>query len=145
MGGAAPPQVVVMSLNLYLGPIGLPTILAIRSGCPRRIQNQVTKTWQKIQITDFEERADAIACQIVARRPDLIGLQEMELFRTGAPDGLKGNPTRAEWVELDFLAILLEKLDCRGLPYTPVAITEGPPCVTASRTSVSRSRNAPSP
>ena len=122
--GAAPPQVVVMSMNLYLGPLGVPTVLAVRSGCPGWINAQVTKTWQKIQLTDFSQRADAIACQIVARRPDLIGLQEMMLFRSGPPDGLEGNPTRAEQVELDFLAILLEKLACRGLPYTPVAITE---------------------
>src|SRR5262249_5030671 len=57
-------------------------------------------------------------------QPLLVGLQEVSLFRTGAPDSFFGNPTRAEQVEFDYLAILLAELGQRGLHYAPVAVTQ---------------------
>ena len=92
-----------------------------------------------IQQTDFPERAEAIADQIMAQEPHVIGLQEVSLLRTQfpgnalAPDGsgilfLGDFPidprftfkTDAEHVEYDYLQILLDALAARGLHYVAV-------------------------
>src|SRR5262249_3192250 len=84
----------------------------------------VSQLWQNIQGTNFAERADALAREIAAAQPDLIGLQEVSLLRTGTFDSFAGNPTRADHVELHYLQILLNQLQSRGLPYRAVAVTE---------------------
>ena len=68
--------------------------------------------------TKFPERAQALAREIETAQPELIGLQEVSLFRTG-PRGT----APAEDVELDYLQILVGALESRGLHYAPVAVT----------------------
>ena len=117
-------QFVVMSENLYLGADVVPVIRAAFFGRRRAIVKQVTRLWQNILATNFPERADVIARQIIENRADFVALQEVSLFRTGAPDSLDGNQELAEHVELDYLRILLDKLAARGVPYTAMAVVD---------------------
>ena len=73
--------------------------------------------WQHVQDTDFPARAAAIAKEIDAARPDLIGLQEATTWRTGSLLDLG----RASHVEYDFTKILVSALADRGLTYRAVA------------------------
>jgi endonuclease/exonuclease/phosphatase family metal-dependent hydrolase len=112
-------EVTVMTRNLYvgasLGPvIGAPT--------PQEIPGAVSLTLQKIQATNFPERAVALADEIEEHEPDLIGLQEVSLIRRQSPgDFFQGNPQPATEVVLDHLAILQAELSARGLRYVVAA------------------------
>lgn len=115
--------VTVMTENLYVGADLLPAFFAIASGDPEAIVAAVTETFAKVRFTDFNARAEGIARQIEAAQPDLVGLQEVSIWRSQTPpDFVQGN---AEHVEFDFLAILLEALDARGLHYAVVAHETG--------------------
>jgi len=63
---------------------------------------------------DFPERAASIASEIVATRPDLIGIQEAPIFHVFHPDGSVET--------LDYLEILLSTLRRQGAPYRLVAV-----------------------
>ncbi len=105
----------VMSRNLYLGGDIGPILGASN---PNDIPLLVAQTWAGIQSTDFPQRARLIAREVAVSRPDLIGLQEVALFRTQSPgDFLVGNPEPAEDVAFDYLDILLGELRRRGLRY----------------------------
>lgn len=114
--------VTVMTRNLYLGAdlgrafgvSGLDFLLA------------TTTIWQMVQKNDFDVRAQAIADEIAAARPDLVGLQEVFTWRI-QPDGdfLAGNPVpNATTVVYDFLASLQDALAARGLRYEVAASLE---------------------
>jgi endonuclease/exonuclease/phosphatase family metal-dependent hydrolase len=62
--------------------------------------------------TDFPLRAQRLAREIEQRRPDLIGLQEVALWRHGPLDG-----SPATVVDYDFLQSLLGELNARGERY----------------------------
>jgi hypothetical protein len=69
----------------------------------------------------FPERAALLAEEIEATHPDVVGLQEAVMVRTDTPaDGPAPPATPAEQVSLDYLQILLAKLQALGLNYTPV-------------------------
>jgi endonuclease/exonuclease/phosphatase family metal-dependent hydrolase len=113
-------QVTVMTQNLYLGtdlnPIfGAPSLPALFAA--------VGAGWLQVQANDFPARAQAIAAQIAAARPDLVGLQEAELYRTDLPPD--GSATPAETVAYDFIQLLVDALAQRGLSYEPVAVFNG--------------------
>jgi endonuclease/exonuclease/phosphatase family metal-dependent hydrolase len=111
----------VMTRNLYLGAdlapaIGapdLPTFVAATGAVLR----QVTAT-------NFPVRAKGLAKEICATKPDLVGLQEVALWRTGPPSiaPLMGGPKTAKHVRYDYLALLLHELDACDGRYRPVAI-----------------------
>lgn len=111
-------QVTVMTRNLYIGadlnPIfAAPTI--------PQLVGAVTVAFLELQATRFPERAQAIAAEIDAERPEVIGLQEVEIIRTDTP--ADGSATPAETVLYDYLDILLGALAARGLHYAPAAIS----------------------
>ncbi len=71
--------------------------------------------------TNFPERAQALAAEIASASPDLVGLQEVALWRTRFPS----NPAlRATDVSYDFLQILLAALASAGEPYTAVGMRD---------------------
>jgi endonuclease/exonuclease/phosphatase family metal-dependent hydrolase len=127
---AAPPgqandarSVTVMTRNLYLGADVAPAVAAIASGDPAAIVGAVSEVWGKVRFTDFPARAEGIAREIAAAQPDLIGLQEAEMWRSQTPaDFVFGN---ADHVEYDFVQILLQALETRGLHYAVVAEEHG--------------------
>jgi endonuclease/exonuclease/phosphatase family metal-dependent hydrolase len=113
-------RVTVMTQNLYLGadlnPIfAAPTPLALFAA--------VGAAWNSVQANDFPSRAQAVADEIAAARPDLVGLQEATLYRTDVPPD--GPATPAETVAYDYVQVLVDALAERGLSYEPVSVFTG--------------------
>ncbi len=116
-------KIKVMSRNIYLGADIFPVLDAANDPNPLAVPLAVTKVFQDMQATNFPERAEALADEITHRKPDVIGLQEVSIWRTQVPgDFLAGNPTMAENVAYDFLEILQAALQARGM-YYEVAIS----------------------
>ena len=112
----------VLSRNLYLGADLTPVMGA---SAPEQIPSRVGEAWNRIVLNDFRGRADAIAREVQSTRPDVIGLQEVAKFRIQNPgDYLAGNPQAASVVEYDYLMILLDALQARGLHYTIASVVE---------------------
>lgn len=115
-------EVSVMTRNLYLGAdlapaIGAPSLEAF-VGATGQILREVTAN-------DFPTRAKGLAQEILAKKPDLVGLQEVALWRTGAPSltpVLTGEPT-ATTVRYDYLQLLLDQLN-KGPDRYEVVVTQ---------------------
>jgi endonuclease/exonuclease/phosphatase family metal-dependent hydrolase len=110
----------VMTRNLYLGADLTPILVSLASG-----SNPVpatSATWAKVQVANFPTRATALAEEIAATQPDVIGLQEVFQWRVGPPDSLlPGGGMAATTVAYDFLGTLLSELASRGLTYVVAA------------------------
>ncbi len=104
-------QFVVMTQNLYLGANLQP--LFGKSGLD--LIRTAAATYAHVVQTDFPDRAQAIAKEIAAKRPEVVGLQEVYLFKRG-PD-----PAHLE-TTYDFLTILLGALSDHGASYRAVAV-----------------------
>ena len=91
------PKLTVMTRNIYLGGnIALPIGATSRED----FEAKTTQLWQQVQATDFPARAKLLAREIRRTKPDVIGLQEVALWRRG-PDGVKdGAATPATTVGL---------------------------------------------
>jgi endonuclease/exonuclease/phosphatase family metal-dependent hydrolase len=76
----------------------------------------VTTTYQNILATGPAERAAAMAREIARQRPDVVGLQEASILRTGTP---------ATTVQADLLQLLLSELAKLGQHYAVAAIVPG--------------------
>ncbi len=100
----------VMTRNLYLGSSLGP---ALEAATPEAFVEGVARIYATVQYTNFPQRAEAIADEIEETSPDLIGLQEVSKWTTG---GLNPPPG------YDFLAILENDLEARGLHYSTAAI-----------------------
>jgi endonuclease/exonuclease/phosphatase family metal-dependent hydrolase len=79
--------------------------------------------WAQVQSNDFPARVEAIADEIATAKPDLVGLQEAELYRTDVPPD--GPATPAGTVAYDYFDLLLDALADRGLSYERVAVFDG--------------------
>jgi len=108
-----------MSYNIYLGG-DLAPVLAAQT-LPQAVA-AATGVYLQVVSTDFAARAESIADEIGATQPTLIGLQEVSLWRTDTP--ADGPATPAEVETFDFLEILRDTLDDRGLHYEPVSVVE---------------------
>lgn len=108
-----PGELRVLTRNLYLGA-DLGPVLAATS--PQGLVAAVTAAYANVQATNFPERAQALADEIVHADPHLVGLQEAVLWRSQTPAGAG----RATHVEYDFLHILLKTLAARGQHYKVV-------------------------
>jgi endonuclease/exonuclease/phosphatase family metal-dependent hydrolase len=113
-------NVTVMTRNIYLGgnifhPIGSPDLETFRQ--------KTSELWAEIHQTDFVgTRAALLAREINRTKPDLIGLQEVAIWRR-SPDGQSdGNATPATQVVYDFLKTLRRELARLGLKYRVGAI-----------------------
>jgi endonuclease/exonuclease/phosphatase family metal-dependent hydrolase len=100
----------VMTQNMYLGSSLNP---ALEATTPEAFVEAVARIYATVQYTNFPQRGEAIANEIEENEPDLIGLQEVSNWTTG---GL--NPPAG----YDFLAILENDLQARGLHYTAASI-----------------------
>jgi len=102
-----------MDAGTDLGPVivatSIPALLAATAA-----------TYLEVVASGAPERAARIADEIAAARPDLIALQEVTLWRTGA--FLQPPATR---VLIDQLDLLLSELGKRGLHYAPVVLQTG--------------------
>jgi endonuclease/exonuclease/phosphatase family metal-dependent hydrolase len=112
---AAPPEgrVKVMSRNVYLG-----TSLtdALNAGTPIELALAAQEIWADVDITEFPNRAKLLAKEIDTAKPDLVGLQEVALWRgdftdeDGNSQG-DGPTTPADVVKVDFLDELMTQLN----------------------------------
>jgi endonuclease/exonuclease/phosphatase family metal-dependent hydrolase len=134
---AAPPSappgkpITAMSRNLYLGAdINRPVLaaLAVQQAGGNQIQvltalaNATHVTRDIVDDTDFPARSKLLAAEIAETRPDLVGLQEVALWRSGPLElGLAGIPNAQE-VDYDFLEILLDDLAALGMEYEAVKV-----------------------
>ena len=112
-GAGEPPELEVMTRNLFLGTGFEPLLSANQS----TFLQALSQLWANVQATDFRQRAVALAAEIDRVRPDVIGLQEAVLWRTQSPSDWTGGPPNATNVAYDFVEILLEALEARGLRY----------------------------
>lgn len=107
----------VMTQNLYVGS----NLFQILGGTPGDVPANAAKIFSDIQITDFEQRADAIAELVAKNRPHLIGLQEVSLIRTQCPTDILPPPGETEPnatdVYADYLQLFMDALAARGLDY----------------------------
>ena len=118
----SPSEITVMTRNLYLGANAF-RILGIEN--PLEIPTAIGQIVQTIQATNFNARAQALAKEIDRVQPDLIGLQEVSLFRIQSPGDSTGqSPTPATDPYLDYLKILMTKLENLGLDYEIVSSIE---------------------
>ncbi|WP_261568842.1 endonuclease/exonuclease/phosphatase family protein [Frankia gtarii] len=104
-------QLTVDTYNLYLGADLTPIITA-----PDR-QEMVRRTriaYEHVLWADFPARARAIARLLARQRPDVLGLQEVALWK----EGPIGGPLRTT---VDYLPILLKALEKYGLNYEVAA------------------------
>ncbi len=111
----------VMTRNLYLGA-DLGPALASKSNTEFFEANG--DIVRQVKATNFPVRARGLAKEILENEPDLVGLQEVALWREAPPSVapiLSGKPT-AETVKYDFLALLLAQLNKKGTKYRPVVV-----------------------
>lgn len=113
-------EVTALSRNLYVG-FDVTTVLGATT--PAEFVARATQGWLSVVASDPESRAEAWADEIAATRPDVVGLQEAALFRIDAPSD--GPATPAEEVRFDYVALLLDALERRGLSYDVAALLEG--------------------
>jgi endonuclease/exonuclease/phosphatase family metal-dependent hydrolase len=109
--------VTVMTQNVYNGVDEELSAVAGAMSFPDLLQ-KVAAVYQAYLARDFPARAAAIAAEVEATRPTLIGLQEAILVRTQTPPD--GPATPATTVALDYVQILLDALAARGLHYEVV-------------------------
>jgi endonuclease/exonuclease/phosphatase family metal-dependent hydrolase len=110
-------QVVVETRNLFIGTDLDPIFQA--STFPQLV-GATTVAFLNVQATMYPERAQALAAEIAANDPDIVGLQEAVLLRTDTPADGPASP--AENVLADYLDILLQALEAQGAHYAPVAV-----------------------
>lgn len=115
---ASDAEVTVMTRNLYLGT-DLSKVLAART--TSEFLTAVSAAFAEVQATNFPERAQRLAEEIDKSEPELIGLQEVAMWRSQFPADFSPTPN-ASTIEYDFLEVLLAALDDRGLHYSPVVV-----------------------
>ena len=107
---AKSPKLTVMTRNVYLGGnIGGPIPAPNRD----EFERSASVLWAAVRTTDFPARAKLLAREVKQTKPDVIGLQEVALWRRG-PAGVKdAADTPATEVVYDFLATLRSALGSR--------------------------------
>jgi endonuclease/exonuclease/phosphatase family metal-dependent hydrolase len=118
------PKLTVMTRNVFLGADLAPAIGA--ASLAQAIDGAGT-IWNELQSTKFAERAKPLAREIKRSKADLVGLQEVALWRTQTPSDLGGPPQnpngkRATKVAQDFLAILKRELKRAKAGYKVVVV-----------------------
>ena len=115
-------NVTVMTRNIYLGgnifrPIGAPDLDTFKQ--------RAGELWTEVQKTDFVgTRAALLAREVRRTKPDLVGLQEVALWRRTPAGVSDGNTTPATQVVYDFLKSLRRELARAGLKYRVAAVQQ---------------------
>lgn len=113
----------VMTRNVFLGADLNPII---RAPTPGQVPFIAAQVWARIQATNFPARAGALADEIARHSPDLVGLQEAVLYHIQSPgDAAFGGSTPATAVAYDFVQLLLDSLQARGVSYQVVSQVTG--------------------
>jgi hypothetical protein len=104
-----------LTWNIY---IGAEIDRVIQAQTPDQVIAVATEEWARVQATNFPARAGALARVIAARRPHVVGLEELALYRTTA----RPFDELATHVAYDFPQLVLDSLRARGLDYTAAAV-----------------------
>lgn len=130
-GGKPGKPVTVMSRNVYLGaninrPINAALEAQEKGQTPQEVLvalgNATHVTRAIVDQTRFPVRARLLAREIDRSKPDLIGLQEVAMWRSGPLQLDQVGTPNATTIDYDFLTILLDALAARGEKYIPVSI-----------------------
>ncbi|NUR07641.1 MAG: hypothetical protein HOQ22_11755 [Nocardioidaceae bacterium] len=124
--------VTVMTRNIYLGadinrPVQAALQAAAKPGANQAsivtaLANATHVTRAVVDRTDFRVRGRLLAAEIADAQPDLVGLQEVALWRHGPMQLNQVGVPNAATVDYDFLQILLDDLAERGTPYVAVSV-----------------------
>ncbi len=106
-------ELTVMTRNLYVGADFMPVIAA---KTPEEFAAAVQATIGKIAASNFPERAQALAAEIVEKQPHLVGLQEVYNFTF--------NGSNSQPPFRDYLADLMAALAAQGTDYKVAAIVK---------------------
>ncbi len=118
------PKINAMTYNLYLGADIFKVVEAAQID-PALVPYAVAEAYQTVLFTNFGARAEAIADEIAANKPQVVGLQEVTTFYKQTPgDFLNGNPTPATDLVIDFYAVLDAALKARGMYYDAYTVTD---------------------
>jgi len=131
---AAPGKpVTVMTRNVYLGadinrPVGAALMAEAQGKSPQEVlealANATHVTRQIVDQTNFSVRARLIASEFAETSPDLVGLQEVALWRSGPLQLDQVGVPNATTVDQDFLQVLMDALAARGLQYVAVQVAD---------------------
>lgn len=114
-----------MTVNLYIGT-GTEGVTSLDPTDPNfgtNLVTAVTGVYYELLASQPPVRLQGVANQIVARMPDIVAVEEATLLRTQSPgDSLTNDPTPATHVVFDYLQILMDALNARGVHYS-VAVT----------------------
>jgi len=114
------PKVKVMTRNLYLGADLSPGINAQNFN---ELKDAAGQILNQVDANKFQVRAKGLATEILNKKPDLVGLQEVALWRTGPCKVIvPPNPFEAKHVRYDFLKLLLDQLNANGNQYRAVVV-----------------------
>jgi hypothetical protein len=113
----------VMTRNLFLGADLAPALAATSLSAFVEANGAVLR---QTTATNFPTRVIGLAAEILETQPDLVGLQEVALWRTGptSVSPLLGGPKTATTVRYDFLQLLLDRLNAGEERYRPVIIQQ---------------------
>lgn len=123
--------VTVMTRNVYLGadinrPVTAAATAEALGQSPQQIlvalANATYETRAIVDQTNFPVRARLLAREIATTRPDLVGLQEVALWRSGPLELINVGVPNAEQVDYDYLALLLHALRKQGAHYRAVNV-----------------------
>ncbi|MBN2495630.1 MAG: endonuclease/exonuclease/phosphatase family protein [Deltaproteobacteria bacterium] len=112
----------VMTWNLFVGVHFADARKEYRSIWT--LPQTVDRLFAQVAENDFRVRALALAREIDARRPDVICLQEVALWRRAAGPAFDARALGTFVAKQDFLAILKTALRGRGLAYRVAAVGE---------------------
>jgi endonuclease/exonuclease/phosphatase family metal-dependent hydrolase len=113
----------VMTRNLYLGADLTP---AIQSASTNDFIEANGGIVRQVEVTNFPVRAKGLAKEILSNEPDLVGLQEVALWREAPPSlgpVFSGKP-EATTVKYDFLKLLLAQLNKGKTNYRAVVVQD---------------------
>ena len=104
---AKPATVKVMTRNLFLGADLGP---GIRAQNLQELVNGAGQILNQVDANNFPVRAKGLAKEILATKPDVVGLQEASLWRT-EPCDKNPLPPAATDVRYDYIQLLLDQLN----------------------------------
>lgn len=113
----------VMSRNLYLGADLTPALQSTSQSAFFEANGGIVR---QVEATNFPVRAKGLAKEILSEEPDLVGLQEVALWREAPPSlgPVLNSMPAATTVKYDFLALLLAQLNKGKKLYKPVVVQD---------------------
>lgn len=112
---ARAPGVTALTWNVYAGA---EVERVLQAQTPDEAVAIATQEWANVQATNFPARAGRIAEDIAARRPHVVGLEEVALYRT-TDRPFEELATR---VAYDFVQLVVDSLAARHVHYVAAAV-----------------------